>query len=60
MRNKTYDIGNYNRIEMDVKLENLSTVLGNLSRNEKVFSIDVQYIDMGNTPFAIVKFGVRK
>ena len=58
--NRMYDRGSYVSIEMDVKIENLSRVLDNLSKNEKVFGIDTQFIDMGSEPFVIVKFGARK
>lgn len=62
MRNGTrqYDRGNYTSVEMDVKIENLSRVLDNLSKNEKVFGIDTHFIDMGSEPFVIVRFGARK
>lgn len=58
--NRQYDRGSYVSIEMDVKIENLSRVLDNLSKNEKVFGIDTQFIDMGSEPFVIVRFGSRK
>lgn len=58
--NRQYDRGNYMAIEMDVRIENLSRVLDNLSKNEKVFGIDTQFIDMGSEPFVIVKFCNRK
>lgn len=53
--NKTTDCGRYFRTEMEVKSENLSKVLAELESNEKVWGIDLHYLDV-NGPKTIVRF----
>lgn len=56
--NKTYEKYGYLHTEMEVKIENLSKVLLELGKNEKVFGIDVHYLDV-NEPKAIVRFASK-
>lgn len=58
LENRTYNRGSYDGVELEVKVENLPTVLANLKANPNVFAVRLGYYsDIKDT--VMVYFGSK-